>query len=103
MTRQTRTTCPYCGVGCGLVGATGKGRSLKIAPDDVHPANEGRICSKAAALGETVGLEGRLLNPVVRGRTASWTARWIPSHAVCNARSTGTDRMPSPSTSPGSC
>lgn len=67
-----RTTCPYCGVGCGLRGQTGANRSLRIVPDAEHPANLGRICSKGAALGETVGLEGRLLFPMIGSREVSW-------------------------------
>jgi assimilatory nitrate reductase catalytic subunit len=72
MNAEIRTTCPYCGVGCGLTGTAGAGRALKIAPDKTHPANEGRICSKGAALGETVGLEGRLLHPMIGERRVSW-------------------------------
>jgi len=64
----TRTTCPYCGVGCGvLAGADG---TIKGDPD--HPANFGRLCSKGSALGETIGLEGRLLSPMVGGEPATW-------------------------------
>ena len=64
----TRTTCPYCGVGCGvLAGADG---TIKGDPD--HPANFGRLCSKGAALGETIDLEGRLLHPMVNGTRADW-------------------------------
>lgn len=64
----TRTTCPYCGVGCGvLAGADG---TIKGDPD--HPANYGRLCSKGAALGETIDLEGRLLHPRINGQRASW-------------------------------
>ena len=64
----TRTTCPYCGVGCGvLAGADG---TIKGDPD--HPANFGRLCSKGSALGETIDLEGRLLHPKIEGRKASW-------------------------------
>lgn len=66
-----RTTCPYCGVGCGLK-VSPEGRSLKAAGDPRHPANQGRLCSKGAALGATVGLEGRLLHPSIGGRRASW-------------------------------
>ncbi len=66
----TRTTCPYCGVGCGvLAGADG---TIKGDPD--HPANFGRLCSKGAALGETIDLEGRLLHPQIGGKRASWGA-----------------------------
>jgi len=64
----TRTTCPYCGVGCGvLAGADG---TIKGDPD--HPANFGRLCSKGAALGETIDLEGRLLRPKVYGQDTDW-------------------------------
>jgi assimilatory nitrate reductase catalytic subunit len=63
-----RTTCPYCGVGCGLrVSADGK-----LSGDTDHPANYGRLCSKGAALGETLDNEGRLLYPQIGGRNASW-------------------------------
>jgi assimilatory nitrate reductase catalytic subunit len=67
-----RTTCPYCGVGCG-VRAAAEGRSLTLAGDTAHPSNFGRLCSKGSALGATVGLEGRLLSPMIRDRPASWT------------------------------
>ena len=67
-----RTTCPYCGVGCGVL-ATPDGRGgVSIAGDPDHPSNFGRLCSKGAALGETVGLERRLLHPMIAGRRASW-------------------------------
>ncbi|MDJ0859785.1 MAG: molybdopterin-dependent oxidoreductase, partial [Dinoroseobacter sp.] len=62
------TTCPYCGVGCGVL--AGSDGSIKGDPD--HPANFGRLCSKGSALGETIGLEGRLLAPQIDGRNASW-------------------------------
>jgi assimilatory nitrate reductase catalytic subunit len=41
--------------------------------DAAHPANLGRLCSKGTALGATVGLEGRLLTPMIAGREASWS------------------------------
>lgn len=67
-----RTTCPYCGVGCGVI-ATPDGRGgAEIAGDAAHPASRGRLCSKGAALGETLGLEDRLLYPEVDGRRVSW-------------------------------
>jgi assimilatory nitrate reductase catalytic subunit len=61
-----RTTCPYCGVGCGILAAPdGRGGAV-ITGDPDHPANFGRLCSKGSALGETLGLGGRLLAPMVR-------------------------------------
>lgn len=62
------TTCPYCGVGCGVL-ASPDG-SIKGDPD--HPSNFGRLCSKGAALGETIDLEGRLLAPSVGGVNVGW-------------------------------
>ena len=62
---QVRTTCAYCGVGCGVLATPGEGRSVKITGDPDHPANFGRLCSKGTHLGETVGLEGRLLHPMI--------------------------------------
>ena len=56
-----RTTCPYCGVGCGVLAQPDGAGGAAIAGDPAHPANRGRICSKGSALGETLGLAGRLL------------------------------------------
>jgi assimilatory nitrate reductase catalytic subunit len=61
-----RTTCPYCGVGCGLIAQPDGRGGAAIVGDPTHPANFGRTCSKGSALGETLGLEGRLLHPMLR-------------------------------------
>ena len=63
-----RTTCPYCGVGCGLVVAA----DGALSGDPDHPANHGRLCSKGAALADTLASDGRLLSPQIGGRNASW-------------------------------
>jgi assimilatory nitrate reductase catalytic subunit len=63
-----RTACPYCGVGCGLrIAADGA-----ISGDPDHPANYGRLCSKGAALADTLATDGRLLYPQIAGRSATW-------------------------------
>jgi assimilatory nitrate reductase catalytic subunit len=62
---SVRTACPYCGVGCGVLAMPAES-GVAISGDPLHPANFGRLCSKGAALGETLGLEGRLLHPMVR-------------------------------------
>src|SRR3979411_3066892 len=67
-----RTTCPYCGVGCGIVATPDGNGGAEIAGDPDHPASRGRICSKGAALGETLSLEDRLLHPEIDGRRVSW-------------------------------
>jgi len=68
----TCTTCPYCGVGCGVKVSLKEGRTIDVAGDADHPANRGRLCSKGTALGETVGLEGRLLTPRIGERAVTW-------------------------------
>ena len=64
--RATRTTCPYCGVGCGVLATPDGSGGAAISGDPEHPANFGRLCSKGSALGETLGLEDRLLHPMIR-------------------------------------
>lgn len=61
-----RTTCPYCGVGCGIIAKPDASGGAQILGDPEHPANFGLLCSKGAALGETLSLESRLLQPMVK-------------------------------------
>ena len=61
-----RTTCPYCGVGCGVLAKPNGHGGAAIAGDPDHPANFGRLCSKGSALGETLALDTRLLHPMLR-------------------------------------
>ncbi|MEM8654918.1 MAG: nitrate reductase [Pseudomonadota bacterium] len=65
---STCTTCPYCGVGCGVIASP----DGSIKGDVQHPANLGRLCSKGSALGETIDLEGRLLAPRIGGVETDW-------------------------------
>ncbi|WP_158743168.1 nitrate reductase [Acidisphaera sp. L21] len=67
-----RTTCPYCGVGCGVLARPTGPEFAEIAGDPVHPANFGRLCVKGTALGETLSLQNRLLYPEIAGARASW-------------------------------
>ena len=69
---SVRTTCPYCGVGCGVLAAPDGQGGLSIAGDPVHPANKGRLCVKGSALGETLGPAGRLLAPQIDGHDVGW-------------------------------
>lgn len=64
--RAIKTTCAYCGVGCGVLATPDGNGGAAIAGDPDHPANFGRLCSKGSALGETLGLTGRLLHPMIR-------------------------------------
>jgi len=72
MAEKTKTTCPYCGVGCGVLATPDGVGGCAIEGDPIHPANFGRLCSKGAALGETLGLEGRLLHPEIDGERVTW-------------------------------
>ncbi|OZB12682.1 MAG: nitrate reductase, partial [Marinobacter sp. 34-60-7] len=65
----TATTCPYCGVGCGVLAAPDA-----VEGDREHPANAGRLCVKGAALHETVADLDRLLRPRVDGGEVTWPA-----------------------------
>ncbi|MFC3673959.1 nitrate reductase [Ferrovibrio xuzhouensis] len=70
---KTRTTCPYCGVGCGLVvRRAAEDGAVSVAGDPDHPANAGRLCSKGSALAETLSLDDRLLHPLVNGQKVGW-------------------------------
>ncbi len=69
---SVKTTCPYCGTGCGLIAEVGADGTASVKGDIEHPANYGRLCSKGATLGETLDLEGRLLQPQVNGAEVGW-------------------------------
>ncbi|MGA7799933.1 MAG: molybdopterin-dependent oxidoreductase, partial [Gammaproteobacteria bacterium] len=71
MTDGPATVCPYCGVGCGVV-PTAEDGGWKVRGDGTHPANRGRLCSKGAALGETLGADGRLRHPQIAGARVTW-------------------------------
>ncbi len=70
MKSEVRSTCCYCGVGCGVLIETENGRIAAVRGDPAHPANGGRLCTKGATLHLAAGAGGRLLHPekrVVRG------------------------------------
>ena len=75
-TNCVKTTCPYCGVGCGVKADAGAkpsgGTTVEVSGDKEHGSNYGLLCSKGSALGETTDLEGRLLQPQVGDKTVDW-------------------------------
>jgi len=71
-TTETRTTCPYCGVGCGVLARVDGGGAVSVRGDPAHPANFGRLCSKGAALAETLDPATRLLHPEIGGQRVGW-------------------------------
>jgi assimilatory nitrate reductase catalytic subunit len=73
MTEMVRTTCPYCGVGCGVVAVRlDEGSDWQVRGDPTHPANFGKLCVKGQSLMETVGLDGRLLAPMIGDQAVGW-------------------------------
>ena len=71
-TTTALTTCPYCGVGCGVQARLEDGKLVGVKGDKTHPANLGRLCVKGANLHETVDLQGRLLHPEMHGERTDW-------------------------------
>ncbi|MBL6427707.1 MAG: molybdopterin-dependent oxidoreductase [Maritimibacter sp.] len=69
---EIRSTCPYCGVGCGvLLRPDGQG-GMEVKGDPAHPANRGKLCSKGSQLCQTLGLDDRLMTPRIGARSAGW-------------------------------
>lgn len=74
--KTCKTTCPYCGVGCGVELTAPESKDNKVPPvsgDLQHPANLGRLCVKGSALADTLSPEGRLLSPKINGVDVSWS------------------------------
>ncbi|MDT8990779.1 molybdopterin-dependent oxidoreductase [Curvibacter sp. APW13] len=67
---ETRSTCPYCGVGCGVIIESDGAQITGVRGDPQHPANFGRLCSKGSTLHLTasaqVNAQVRLLQPLQR-------------------------------------
>jgi assimilatory nitrate reductase catalytic subunit len=67
---ETKSTCPYCGVGCGVIIEAQGNQIIGVRGDPTHPANFGRLCSKGSTLHHTasanVTLQTRLLQPMQR-------------------------------------
>ncbi len=70
--RTVKTTCPYCGVGCGVAVGLDSSNNVTISGDDKHPANAGKLCSKGLALAQTLEPVGRLLSPEIKGLQCEW-------------------------------
>lgn len=78
---ETRNTCPYCSVGCGLImyslgdkAKNAKSEIIHIEGDADHPVNRGTLCPKGAALLDFVHSPNRLKYPEVRAPGSNeWT------------------------------
>src|SRR5215210_4949125 len=72
-TTETRSTCPYCSVSCGVIIHTLGDKSKNVSPqvvhvegDPDHPINRGTLCPKGASLQQDILNDRRLLKPQVR-------------------------------------
>jgi assimilatory nitrate reductase catalytic subunit len=67
---ETKSTCPYCGVGCGVIIESEGAQITGVRGDPDHPANFGRLCSKGSTLHLTaaasITTQTRLLQPMRR-------------------------------------
>ena len=63
MKSTVKSTCCYCGVGCGILIETENDQITGVRGDPEHPANYGRLCTKGATLNQTTALTYRLLTP----------------------------------------
>lgn len=71
-TNTIESTCPYCGVGCGVKATLQAGTVQSVTGHASHPANAGRLCVKGSTLQETLTPVNRLLYPSVRGQRVDW-------------------------------
>jgi assimilatory nitrate reductase catalytic subunit len=67
-----KSTCPYCGVGCGIEVTIDANHKAHVRGDATHPANYGKLCSKGLALGDTIVDDGRLTTPSINGKPSQW-------------------------------
>ncbi|MHC4480567.1 MAG: formate dehydrogenase subunit alpha [Planctomycetota bacterium] len=75
-TREVKTTCPYCGCGCGLVLGVRGGRIVRIAGDEGHPVSRGSLCVKGRFGLDYVSSPERLTTPLIRRDGELKEATW---------------------------
>lgn len=76
MVNFIKTTCPYCGVGCGLLLMELDGNLIGTIPQIEHPVNQGSLCVKGWNAHEFVQSEKRLTKPLVRKNGELQEASW---------------------------
>lgn len=76
LTTDINTTCPYCGVGCGITvsnSANHSAQAVLINGDKYHPANFGKLCIKGKNLADTLDNDNRLLAPQINNKVQKWS------------------------------
>jgi sulfite reductase (NADPH) flavoprotein alpha-component len=71
VSKEVKTLCPYCGVGCGLLASTDGVRITKVRGDSKHPANFGKLCPKGGSVAQTLDVATRLRSAMIRTRDAN--------------------------------
>ncbi|HDS1679915.1 TPA: bifunctional nitrate reductase/sulfite reductase flavoprotein subunit alpha [Pseudomonas putida] len=84
-TREVRSVCPYCGVGCGIVMSVVDGKVGKISGDKQHPSNFGRLCTKGLTAHLPLTAAGRLEDAYVRQQRGQQPARSSMDQAIAQA------------------
>src|SRR5512140_279345 len=69
--KETKTVCPYCAVGCGIIVHTKDGKVVNTEGDPEHPISEGTLCSKGSSLYQIVNNPLRLTKPKYRAAGAT--------------------------------
>src|SRR5690606_21858746 len=70
------TTCPYCGVGCGLNLIVKDGKAVGVAPWQRSPINEGKLCPKGMTCWEFIHSPDRLTKPLIKKNGKFEEASW---------------------------
>jgi assimilatory nitrate reductase catalytic subunit len=90
--KETRSTCPYCGVGCGVIIESEGGQITGVRGDPDHPANFGRLCTKGSTLHLTAAApithQARLLHPMRREQRGDRPVRVTWEQALGSATET---------------
>ena len=100
--KETRSTCPYCGVGCGVIIQSEGEQITGVRGDPQHPSNFGRLCSKGSTLhlsaSAAVTRQTRLLQPMQRmaRNTAAQPVTWDTALAHVSHRFAETIRIHGP-------
>ncbi|BDM24340.1 bifunctional nitrate reductase/sulfite reductase flavoprotein subunit alpha [Pseudomonas sp. LRP2-20] len=84
-TREVRSVCPYCGVGCGIVMSVADGKVSKISGDKQHPSNFGRLCTKGLTAHLPLTAAGRMEDAYVRQHRSLPPARSSMDQAIAQA------------------
>ena len=88
--RYVATTCPYCGVGCGLNLVVNDGKLVGVEPYKRSPINEGKLCPKGATCWEFVHSPDRLTKPLIKKNGKFEEASWDEAYDLIASKFTET-------------